>query len=518
MDRTIKTMLGDRENVRNDLERNTRLAKNTVSALVFQIVTVICGFVLPKAILSYYGSEVNGLVNSIAQFLQVIAFLELGVGAVVQSALYKPLAVRNEEQISKIMVSGNSFFKKIAYALTVYVILLVIIYPRLVDNKFGYVYDITLIISMSISYFAQYYFGLIDSLLISADQREYIKNIIYTVTLVINTVVCYILIICGFSIQMVKLTTSVIFLIRPVIIRGYINKNYTINRKITYKKDPIEQKWNGIAQHIAAIVLDSTDTIVLSLLSTLENVSVYSVYNIVVSGIKQLFSVAFGGVRALLGELWAKNEIEELNRYFHKTEWVVHLSVVVLWCCTYKLIVPFVLVYTRNVHDANYNVPIFALLLCIAYAIYCLRLTYNVLILAVGHYKQTQNIFIIAACINLISSIILVKKWGLIGVAVGTIAGMLYQTFHMQYYCIKKLNIYSYKDFAKQLFVDLISIIMVCLVSKKIYISSVTWFSWLILAIEITIVIIIIVGVVNRIFYKQYFKDIVVELQKKIMK
>ena len=176
MDRTIKTMLGDRENVRNDLERNTRLAKNTVSALVFQIVTVICGFVLPKAILSYYGSEVNGLVNSIAQFLQVIAFLELGVGAVVQSALYKPLAVRNEEQISKIMVSGNSFFKKIAYALTVYVILLVIIYPRLVDNKFGYVYDITLIISMSISYFAQYYFGLIDSLLISADQREYIKN------------------------------------------------------------------------------------------------------------------------------------------------------------------------------------------------------------------------------------------------------------------------------------------------------------------------------------------------------
>ena len=59
---------------------------------------------------------------------------------------------------------------------------------------------------------------------------------------------------------------------------------------------------------------------------------------------------------------------------------------------------------------------------------------------------------------------------------------------------------------------------MICLVSKKIYISSVTWFSWLILAIEITIVIIIIVGVVNRIFYKQYFKDIVVELQKKIMK
>ena len=67
--------------------RKKRLVKNTIASLGYQISAIICGFILPRLIMTYYGSEVNGLVNSITQFLQVITFLELGVGAVVQSSL-----------------------------------------------------------------------------------------------------------------------------------------------------------------------------------------------------------------------------------------------------------------------------------------------------------------------------------------------------------------------------------------------------------------------------------------------
>ena len=93
--------------------------------------------------------------------------------------------------------------------------------------------------------------------------------------------------------------------------------------RLKFDKDTIKQKWNGVAQHVAAIVLDSTDTIVLSTFSTLINVSIYSVYNIVISGIKQIVTSAFGGVGAfLLGELWAKGEKKELNSYFEKIEMI----------------------------------------------------------------------------------------------------------------------------------------------------------------------------------------------------
>ena len=51
--------------------RERKLAKNTISSLIFQVTTIVSGFILPRLILKQYGSSVNGLVNSIAQFLSI---------------------------------------------------------------------------------------------------------------------------------------------------------------------------------------------------------------------------------------------------------------------------------------------------------------------------------------------------------------------------------------------------------------------------------------------------------------
>ena len=104
--------------------RKKRLILNTCSSLIFQVITIVCGFILPRLILEAFGSAVNGLVNSITQFLAIISFLELGVGAVIQSSLYKPLSKKDDVQISKVVVSGQKFFSRLAKILLIYVILL----------------------------------------------------------------------------------------------------------------------------------------------------------------------------------------------------------------------------------------------------------------------------------------------------------------------------------------------------------------------------------------------------------
>lgn len=155
----------------------TKLKKNTISSLILQVTTLMCGFVLPKIMLNYFGSSVNGLVNSITQFLEIITFLELGVGAVIQSNLYKPLANKDVDEISKIVKSAYKFFRLLAKILLVYIFLLIIIYPNFINNEFSTLFTITLILAMSISSFAQYYFGIVERLLIQADQRGYIYYI-----------------------------------------------------------------------------------------------------------------------------------------------------------------------------------------------------------------------------------------------------------------------------------------------------------------------------------------------------
>ncbi len=494
--------------------RKLLLAKNTAASLIAQITTLICGFILPRLFLQHYGSEVNGLVNSISQFLSVIAFLELGVGAVVQSSLYKPLAEKDNQQISKVMVSANKFFQRLACILLVYVISLMIIYPFIANQNFGFIYTATLIAAISISSFAQYYFGIVNSLLLNADQRGYIQYNAQTVTIILNTIVCAIMISMNGTIQVVKLVTSLIYLARPVILQIYVNNHYAINWKIKYTQEPIKQKWNGVAQHVASVVLDGTDTIVLTVFSTLSNVSIYSVYFLVVKGVKTLFLSVTNGIQALIGELWAKQELDQLKSFFGWIEWLIHTGTTYVFSCTAALIVPFIQVYTLGIRDANYIQPTFAILLTLANAMHCLRLPYNIMVLAAGHYKQTQRNYIVAAILNIVVSILTVKIWGLIGVAIGTLVAMTYQTIWLAIYDSRHFIYWPLKKVIRQFLVDIISSFLIISFGSHIVLKDITYFNWFFMAIKVAIVALFVAFCLNILFYRSKMYRLILKFRK----
>ena len=389
-------------------------------------------------------------------------------------------------------------------------------YPRLAGQSFDFVYTATLIVAISISSFAQYFFGIVNRLLLTADQRGYIQYNAQTLAVVINTVACFILIHLEYSIQIVKLTTSLIYLLQPFLIYLYVQHNYNINKKIKYTKEPIPQKWNGIAQHVAAVILDQTDTIVLTMFATLSDVSIYSVYFLVVKGVKQLFMSMTNGITSLIGELWARQELEELNKTFSWTEWVIHTGTTFVFGVTAILIVPFVRVYTLGIHDANYIQPLFASLIVVANAGHCLRLPYNIVILAGGHYKQTQNNYIIAATLNVIVSVLTVKKWGLIGVAIGTLVAMGYQTVWMAVYDSKNLIKWPLRNFVKQIFVDGLTVIIGFWATRMIAMSEVTYIEWVFLAVKTAGIWVVIIGALNMIFYRDKMQSMIHKICEKV--
>lgn len=487
--------------------RKDLLVKNTVASLLFQVTAIVCGFVLPQVFLQRFGSEVNGLVNSISQFLSVVSFLELGVGAVVQSSLYKPLADKDNRQISCVVVSANRFFRRIALVLLLYVVVLMLVYPTISNQDFDGVFTAVLIGAMSISSFAQYYFGIVDSILLTADQRGYIQYNAQTMALVLNTVVCVAMISAGCSVQMVKLVSSLIFLVRPLVLRAYVNRRYGIDWKVRYEDEPIKQKWNGVAQHVASVVLNGTDVIVLTMFSTLSNVSIYSVYYLVVSGVKTLFMSITDGFQAILGELWAKQELEELNSFFGWVEWLVHTGTTFVFACTAVLIVPFVQVYTLGVNDANYVQPLFAVLLTLANAMHCMRLPYNIMVLAAGHYRQTQRNYIVAVVLNVVISVLTVELWGLVGVAIGTLVAMAYQTIWLFVYDSKNLIRWPLKKVAKQFAVDALSAALIVAVGGSIAFNDISYLGWILLAVKVSSMAVVIVLSVNFIFYMDRMKQ-----------
>lgn len=480
-----------------------KLLLNTTTSLLMQIITVISGFVLPRLILENFGSEVNGLTQAITQFIGMIAFLELGVGQVVQSSLYEPLAKGNTKRVSEILRSGTVYFRKIAYAFIGYILVLVVVFPYITKYQFQRNYTATLILAISAGSFVQYYFGIIDRILLSADQKGYVQYIAQIVTTILNTVIAIIIIRIGGSIQWVKIGASIVFVLNPLVVRWYIRKTYTIDRKIEYDNEPIEQKWNGFSQHISAVVLEGTDNVILTLFSTLSNVSVYSVYFMVISGIKQFYTAATAGVQSMVGALWAKQEIQELNRFFAGVEIVLHFIVVFLFSCIGVLIVPFVKVYTQGLVDAEYNQPLFAAILTIAYAIRCIRTPYNIMILAGGHYKQTQKCHIVAAALNLIVSILTVKSFGLVGIAMGTLVALTYQTLWMMMYNSQNLLMWPWKKIVKQLALDVLTAIIILLSTSWLELRTISYFGWLTLAVPVGLIALAVTAGIAFLFYRR---------------
>ena len=487
-----------------------KLLYNTLTSLLYQIVAIICGFILPRCFLVVYGSEVNGLVASITQFLSFISLMDLGISAVVKASLYRPLEERNDYLISAIMVSAKKFYTKIITIFIVYIAFLCFLFPLAINSSFDSFFTITLIIAMSINLIGQYYFGIVNQTIIDADQRLYINSTLQIVTLILNTAISVVLMLnFEVSVQVVKLVSSLIFLVRPLYLLRYVKNHYHIDYSITYKEEPIKQKWNGIYQHIASVILNNTDVVVLTFFSTLANVSIYNVYSLVVLGVKNIVLSLTSGIQSKMGHMLANERYEELNRFFDKMEFIMHVVIIFFFSATAVLIIPFMEVYTEGVKDANYILPTFGLLITLSQLFYCIRLPYSQLVLAAGHFKETQLSAIIEVMINVVLSIILVWNFGLVGVTIGTIAAMAFRTIYYVLYISKNILYRPFRIYFKHIICDTIIFVGSYFVCHYFHMVSISYLSWLLLAIECCIVIGIICLAVNLILNRKTIINII---------
>ena len=489
--------------------RKKKALYSIVTNLILQLVVIIYGFIVPKIIISHFGSDVNGLISSITQFLAYITLLESGFGPVVKSALYKPIANKNKSEIANILKTAERFFRKIAIIFIAYIIILCFIYPIIISNKFDTVFTVSLIIIISISTFAEYFFGMTYRLYLQADQKNYIISLIQIFTYILSAIAIVILAMFNFSIEIIKLVSGLIFVLRPILQNAYVKKKYDINLNNANNNYLLKQKWDGLAQHIASVIHTNTDVTVLTIFSSLSEVSVYSVYYLVVRGIKQIAQSFSTGIDSSFGDMIAKNEHHNLNEKFELYEILYFTVITILFSSTIILITPFITVYTNGIKDANYIRYLFGILITISEYIWAIRLPYSSLTLAAGHFKQTQVGAWVECVLNIILSVILVQRYGIIGVAIGTIIAMLVRTIEFVYHANKYILKRNMLKSLKEILVLLLETILVVLVFNIIpLLSKISYLIWIINAVIVLFIVILITCLLNTIFYRKMMKKI----------
>lgn len=485
--------------------RKRKLIQSTIAVMIKYVVFMVIGLITPRLIIQYYGSAVNGLVNSITQFLGYISLLDMGLNAVVASSLYAPLAKKDDAEVSRIVVSCDRFYKKIALALLGYSVIIMIVYPLVVKSEFDFAYIAVLVLAIALNSFLQYFLGVTWMILLEADQRIYVKHYIETFVAFISLLCSIALIRGGFSIQAVKLAASVVFIIKPLLLSIYVKRNYHINKKIKLDGEPIKQKKNGIAHHLAYTVFSSTDVTILTLFSSLEAVSVYSVYFLAVNAVSELVRTLSYSVTSLIGNMLSKEEFSRLKEFFKCYVWGMHFITVAAFSTAAVAIRSFVRIYTKGVNDANYDAPVFALVLVLAYAVFTVRIPYKQLINAAGHYKQTQNSAIIEMVLNLTISIVLVLKFDMLGVAVGTLIAMVYRTAYFVKYVSKNILFVEPAYFLKLCINDIVSIAVILVETRFMTFKADNFMEWVMASICFGIVYAATSFIITAIFNRKEF-------------
>ena len=414
-----------------DENRKMLARRNALTTVANQIVTVVCGILVPRMLIGAFGSVLYGAAASISQFLSYISLMESGIGRAARSALFRPLADGDRSGVSRIYQAMRLFFRGIAVVFVFYTIILAYFYYDIAKEKtLSREYLFFLVIAISLSTVVDYLCGVSNQTLLHADQRKYITNITVSIVRILNTLLVLILIRLGSGLILIKLCSSLLIIIRPLFLSLYVRRHYRLD-KVPRGEACLPQKWSGMAQHAAYFIHTNTDVILLTVFAGLRYVAVYAVYSLVVTSLRNLIYSMMGGMEAELGNIYARGETEILHSRYRRYQAIAGLASAAIFGAAAFLIVPFVTLYTKGITDADYIQPVFALIMALGETANCLALPCSTLPIAGNQLRKSQWGSFGEAIVNIGLSLLLVRRSPLIGVAAGTLAA---EIFKLAYY------------------------------------------------------------------------------------
>lgn len=488
---------------------------NVIATLLAQLMTIASGFVVPKIILSYFGSEVNGLVSSLLQFLSYVSLVEGGVTGVITASLYGPLVEKNYEKVGQIISSARKFYRNIGLVFIAYAFLLALTYPLIFETDFSYLYIMSLVIVLAINLTVQYMFSLTYRTLLIADKKLYVTSLTQALIRALEIVSAVISVKVFPNIHVLKLLTGLVFLIQPIVYHAFIKKHYTLNLENKYDSILIKNRWNGFAINTAAFIHNSTDIVVLTIFTNFITVSIYSVYVLVTNGIKSILKSVFSSLEPAIGHAYARKNYKDLNKKLDLYEYVAFILVFFVFGVAALLITPFVQIYVGGVTDADYYQPLFGYLLVVSEALYLIKFPHLSLAYSANKFKEISLPAFIEAGINIVLSLALVPFLGILGVAIGTTAAMAYRlVFHVYYTSIIIPN-RPQRLFYKKAAMFVIMYAACFLACSMIRMTEVTVYNFIVYALLYCMIVGMGLIVISMAFFRNEISDLMEYIKKK---
>lgn len=405
---------------------------NVLTGFGGQLFVMLLGIIVPRMLITGYGSDTNGLLGTITQIYTYMALLEAGIGQAARNALYKPFSQNDKNEISNIASVAQRYFNRVTVCYGIGVIFLALLLPLVLKSNSSYstIAFITLLQGMSgvISFF----FIQTKSIILLVDGKGYVRNGINVLSQSIHYAVQIVLAGNGVNVLFIQASYFLITVLKVVTYGLYFDKNY---HWVDFSRNNVGEKLKDrnsfILIEIAWTMFSSTDMIILSVFLSTQMASVYSVYNLVYTGINVLLNSIYSNVLFILGHTYHKDKEKYCILHDGFTS-VFFGGMCVLMCVTYVLVLPFIKIYTSGA-DIDYTYANLPILFCLVQIISWSRYISGNLTGIAGYAKPVSYISIVEACTNIVFSIILVKRYGITGVLFATVIALPIKVVYCTY-------------------------------------------------------------------------------------
>lgn len=422
------------------MSRKIFAIKNIFVNFGYQVVNTVVNIVVPPLIIGCFGSAINGLISTIKQIISYIQLVGAGISESTVVSLYKPLSEKDHKKTSSIYNAVGKTFNRAGFLFSIISILIAFIYPLFISDQLPYIFIVEIILVLSISGLSEFLFiGKYRSLLI-ADQKLYIVNLAQIFGAIISTAITIIMILADMNIVLVQLATVLTYVCRIFVLHFYIKKHYKfLDNKAIPDYSAVSKRKAATIHQVAGLVIFGSQTLFIANICGLAEASVYSVYNLVFTGINTILSTVSSAMLAGMGNLIASEGRNKVRVVFGIYEMLYYILTFTVYITAFVMIKPFISIYTSGANDVEYVRTELIILFTLMGLINCLRTPGATMINAKGHYDETKNRALIEMTICLVGQFVFVWKLGIVGVLIATILAYLYRTVDVIIYSNHKV-------------------------------------------------------------------------------
>lgn len=434
--------------------------KNAWIALVFQLIYVIIQFFSRDIFLEKLGDSFIGIVDTLKSILQFLNLSELGIGAAVGFALYKPIFENNRERIDEIVGYLGFLYKRIGFFVLTSGIVLMLFFPLIfkqtdIGLPIILFLFVALLVSNLLSYFFAYYMFLLE-----ADQKAFINVTINQSVFVLRLALqCLVLIYFKDIILWILLELITpfiyIFILRKQIRKVYpwLSFNLKVTKEIRDNNKDLLIKIKQLSFHkLGSFVSNSTDNIVIFSFVNPAMVAFVGNYQMVMNNINLLVGKLFEGTNASVGNLVAENDLKNMLKVFWE---FMALRFLIAGCSSILLYIGFDSLISLWLGDRYILSQTVLLALIVIFFMLQVRQPVDSFKQAYGLYDDIWSP-VVQSVINLILSIVFVLKYGVLGVFLGTMISqfiivMLWRPYYVFKYGFKINHWLYWKGFCLHL-------------------------------------------------------------------